>query len=63
MPVLALIVGTYVAWVTAKGELGKYLKLATTKNPANAQTSAPAPPASSVTGQNVTGAYTSGAAV
>lgn len=33
MPLVALIVGTYWLWITAKGELGKYVKLATTAAP------------------------------
>lgn len=32
MPLVALIVGTFAVWITAKGELGKYAKLATTRN-------------------------------
>jgi hypothetical protein len=41
VPVFAIIVGTYALWITAKGELGKYLSLATTK--ATPAQSAPLP--------------------
>ena len=43
MPLVALIAGTYLLWITAKGELGKYVKLATTRNATGAAAPAPTP--------------------